>query len=115
MATKTKKAKPVVDDYEKTVEGCGDVYVIEVRARTEFMWFKLHEVGDPGHIWRLEGQRDDGTWDDHAWLISKQDAHVEKRFLVADTKHAKQVLDICGPTIQVEGDVFIREMHKEAR
>jgi hypothetical protein len=115
MPTKVKKAKPVVNDYERTVEGCGDVYIIEVRARTEFMWFKLHVVGDPGHIWRLEGQRDDGSWDDHAWLISKQDAHVEKRFLVADTKHAKQVLAICGTVHQVEGDVFIRELRKEAR
>jgi hypothetical protein len=115
MPTKVKKAKPAADNYETTVEGCGDYYIIEVRARTEFKWFKLHEVGDPGHILRLEGLRDNGTKDDQSWLVSKQDAHVEKRFLIADTKQAKQVLDICGPTIQVEGDLFIRELRKEAR
>ena len=110
MAKKmTKKAEAIGE------EGCGDYYYIEVRARSEFKYFRFHDVGDPGHIMRLEGLRDDGTKDDQAWLISKRDAHMEEHFLKADTKHAQEVLDIYGPAHHVEGDVFIRKLRKEAK
>lgn len=96
-------------------EGSGDFYLIEVRPISEFQAFRYHVVGDSGRILRLAGLLDDGTWEDQAWIISKQDAHVEDNFLKADSKQAQQVLDIYGPAHHVSGDVFIRKLRKEAR
>ncbi len=116
MATKTKKAQPLSKDYEAIgEEGCGDFYLIEVKPVSEFRAFRYHTVGDPGHIIRIAGLRDNDEWDDQAWIISKRDAHMEDHFLKADTKHARQVLDITGPAHHVSGDVFIRQLRKEAR
>jgi hypothetical protein len=115
MATKTSKAKILAKGEAIGEEGCGDFWLIEVKPASEFRAFRYHTVGDPGHIIRIAGLRDNDEWDDQAWIVSKLDAHMEDHFLKADTKHAKQVLEVTGPAHHVAGDVFIRQLRKEAR
>ena len=113
MAVKQKAAaKPLGHNPNIGEEGCGDYYILEVRPRPQFEFFRLHDVGDPGHIQRLEGRLSNGEWEDQAWIISKNDAHMENHFLKADTKHAREILEIYGPAHHVEEDVFIGHPHK---
>ena len=86
--------------------GGGDYYRIEVRPKTEFKTLRYHDVGGPGHIQRLAGQRENGSWDDQAWLISKKDAHDEDHFLKADTKDAREIIDTYGPAHQIVGNIY---------
>jgi hypothetical protein len=72
--------------------GSGKYYRVEVRPKHEFVTFRYHDVGDTGHIQRLAGKRESGSWDTHAWLISKTDAHVEENKLVPDTDDAKRII-----------------------
>jgi len=44
------------------------------------------------------GKRSSGSSDDRKWLISKEDAHVEKDRLVPDTADARKVLKALGST-----------------
>ncbi len=87
-------------------KGEGKYYRIVVRPKEEFVTFRYHDVERPGHIQRLAGKRSSESWDDQAWLISKEDAHVEDRELVADTPGAQEILDIIGPVKHVKADLF---------
>lgn len=86
--------------------GTGKYYRIEVRPASEFVTFRYHDVGRPGHVLRLAGQRPSGSWADAAWLISKDDAHVRGGELVTDVPDARKVLETIGPAKHVKGDVF---------
>lgn len=86
MARK-KRAKP-------GTKGGGDYFRIVVRPKEQFSVFRYHDVGEPGHIQRLSGKRNSGSWDTQAWLISKNDAHSEGGKLVADSDDAKKILDM---------------------
>ncbi len=89
------------------VKGEGKFYRIVVRPKEEFTTFRNQDVGKPGHIQRLAGKRSSGSWDTEAWLISKEDAHVENGKLVPDSADAKQVLGELGSEPEyVEGDIF---------
>src|SRR5438128_1668597 len=57
--------------------GTGDYYHVGVRPRKGFVMFRTQDVGEPGHIERVAGKRQSGSWDTVKWLISKEDAHVE--------------------------------------
>ena len=95
-----KRAKP-------GTKGEGDYFRIVVRKKGEFATFRYQDVGEKGHILRLAGKRSSGSWDTQAWLISKEDAHVEGETLVADTDDAKKLIEGLGSkTTHVEGDVF---------
>lgn len=87
--------------------GEGDYYHIIVRPKSEFVTFRNQDVGDPGHILRMAGNRSSGSWDTHAWLVSKQDAHVEGNTIIADSEDSRKLLETLGskPTL-VKGDVF---------
>ncbi len=98
MAT-TRRAKP-------GTRGEGDYYRVVVRPKEEFVTFRYQAVGRPGHIERLAGRRASGSWADQAWLIVKQDAHVQNGRLVGDTPAARKVLDVVGPAKQLRGDIF---------
>jgi hypothetical protein len=87
-------------------QGEGKYYRVVVRPKEEFRTFRYHDVGEPGGIQRLSGQRASGSWDDQAWLIGKHMAHVEGDKLVADSPDAKKVLDDIGPAKHVRGDIF---------
>jgi len=95
-----KRAKP-------GTKGEGEYFRIVVGSKDEFATFRYQDVGDKGHILRLAGKRSSGSWDTHAWLISKDDAHIESDALVADTEDARRLIEALGskPT-HTEGDVF---------
>jgi hypothetical protein len=87
-------------------KGEGKYYRIVVRPKEEFTTFRYHDVGEPGGIQRLSGKRSSGSWDDQAWLIDKDMAHIEGDTLVADTPDAQEVLDEIGPARHLKGDIF---------
>lgn len=88
-------------------KGTGDYYRIVVRDANQFVDFRYHDVGDKGHIIRLAGKRKSGSWATQAWLISKEDAHIEGEELVPDSKDAKELIESLGSKPQhVEGDIF---------
>ncbi len=92
---------------EKPGAGGGEYYLVVVRPKEEFKTFRYHDVGKPRHIQRLAGKRESGSWDAQAWVIGKEDAHVENGKLVANTEDARKVLEQLGsePT-HVSGDRF---------
>jgi len=95
-----KRAKP-------GTKGEGDYFRIGVRPKEEFTTFRYHDVGEKGHILRLAGRRSSGSWDTQAWLISKDDAHLEGDTLVADSDDARRLIETLGTKPkQVKGDVF---------
>jgi hypothetical protein len=87
-------------------KGEGSYYRIVVRPKEEFVTFRYHDVGRPGHIQRLAGKRSSGSWADQGWLISKMDGHIEHGKLVADTSEPRKILDVVGPVRHVKGDIF---------
>jgi hypothetical protein len=87
--------------------GQGEYYHVEVRPGDDFVTFRTQDVGDPGHIQRVAGKRETGSWATVKWLIDKQDAHVEGDTLVGDTSEAKDVLKQLGSkAIHKSGDRF---------
>jgi hypothetical protein len=87
--------------------GEGAYYRITVRPKEDFVTFRTHDIGEPGHIQRVGAKRGSGSWDTQAWLISKEDAHVEGGKLIPDTEEAKKVLaDLGSKPRHVEGDIF---------
>lgn len=86
----------------------GDYFRIIVRPKSEFVTFRNHDVGDVGGLQRLAGKRQSGSWDTHAWLVSKNDAHMEGDKLVPDSNDAKDLFDsFTAPMKHKKGDVFI--------
>jgi hypothetical protein len=78
-----------------------------VRRSADFTTFRTQDVGEPGHIQRVAGKRGSGSWDTVKWLISKEDAHIERGNLVADSSEAKNVLSALGShPVHVKGDIF---------
>lgn len=87
--------------------GEGEYYRIVVRQKWEFVDFRYHDVGEPGHIQRLAGLKENGHWATHAWLISKDDAHLVGGKIVADSDGARSVLDqLSTEPIQIKNDLF---------
>src|SRR5207247_5002844 len=87
--------------------GTGEYFHVGVRPKENFVTFRTQDVGDPGHVQRVAGKRQSGSWDTVKWLISKEDAHVEAGKLVPDTEEVRDVLAKLGSEpVQVKGDVF---------
>ena len=87
--------------------GEGNYYRIELRPAADFTFFRNHDVGDKGHLIRVAGKRSSGSWDTVAWLVSKEDAHIEGETLVGDREDAKQLIESLGSKPKhVEGDIF---------
>lgn len=85
----------------------GRFFHIEVRPAREFVKFRVQDVGLPGGVERLAGQRANGSWDTQKWLIEKAGAHIENEKLVADSAEARKVLALLGSTpVHVRGDRF---------
>ena len=61
---KTRRAKP-------GARGQGGFFHIQVRPRTEFVFFRNQDVGRRGGIERVAGRRANGSWDTQKWLIGK--------------------------------------------
>jgi hypothetical protein len=87
--------------------GQGDYYHVEVRPGDDFVMFRTQDVGDPGHVQRVAGKRESGSWATVKWLIGKEDAHVDGDRLVGDTKDAKDVIKKLGSKpVHKKGDLF---------
>ena len=87
--------------------GVGEYYHVEVRPRTGFTTFRTQDVGKRGHIQRVAGKRSSGSWATVKWLIGKNDAHLQGRKLVPDTKSAREVIEQLGSQpVHVMGDRF---------
>jgi hypothetical protein len=85
----------------------GQFFHIEVRPARNFVQFRMQDVGDPGGVERLAGQRANGSWDTQKWLIEKAHAHLDNGTLVADSREAAKVLKSLGsPPVHVGGDRF---------
>jgi hypothetical protein len=88
-------------------QGGGDFFRIVVRPKEEFVTFRTQDVGSKGHVERLAGKRQSGSWATHTWLVSKEDAHIEGHKLVPDTADARNLLAELGSEPEhVKGDVF---------
>ncbi len=88
-------------------KGEGEYYRIVVRPKWEFVDFRYHDVGVPGHIQRLAGLRENGRWATHAWLIAKTDAHLYGGRIIADSDGAKEILEMLATRpVQVKKDLF---------
>lgn len=87
--------------------GEGDYYRIVVRPKEQFTSFRNQDVGEPGGLERISGRRSSGSWATQAWLISKEDAHLEGNTLVADSEAAKNLLKTLGSVpVHEKGDIF---------
>jgi len=85
----------------------GRFFHIEVWPSREFVRFRVQDVGKPGGVQRLAGQRAGGSWDTQKWLIEKTDAHIENDQLVPDSAEARKVLASLGSRpVHVTGDRF---------
>ncbi len=98
--SRTKRAEP-------GSRGQGNYYHVEVRPDQDFVTYRTQDVGDPGHLQRVAGKRESGSWATVKWLIDKNDAHVEGDSLVGDTQEAKDLLKKLGSNpMHKKGDVF---------
>ncbi len=88
--------------------GKGKFYHIEIRPKSQFTSFRIHDVGERGGLERLTGRRSSGSWDTVSWLISKEDAHVDARghLKITDVKAKSVLKSIRGRIVHVKGDVF---------
>jgi hypothetical protein len=91
-------------------KGTGEYYRIVVRDSEQFKTFRNHDVGDPGGIERIAGQRKDGSWDTQAWLIDKDRAEAVDDTLKAKDQEVQEVLDELGSKPKhYKGDIYKAE------
>jgi hypothetical protein len=98
------------------MKGTGNYYRIVVRPKEEFVTFRTQDVGSPGHLQRLAGKRSSGSWATEAWLVSKEDAHLESGRLIPDSRDAKDLLrKLRTKPEHVRGDVFQAKSRRNVR
>jgi len=87
--------------------GCGRFYRVMIRDKKNFVMFRNHDVGEKGHVERLAGKRANGRWATVAWLIDKNDAHVDNGILVGDSEDVRNVLEkLRRKPRHLKGDIF---------
>ena len=87
--------------------GKGRFFHIVVRPKSQFIRFRVQDVGTKGGVERVAGQRSSGSWDTAKWLVEKTHAHVHGGKLVADTAEARKLLRSLGSApVLVHGDRF---------
>lgn len=107
MAVKQQKSLTHKTRAEPGTTGEGRYFRIIVHPKERFTTFRNQDVGKPGGLQRLAGRRKGGSWDTHAWLVSKKDAHREGNTLVADSKDAKDLLrTLDNPPTHEKGDIY---------
>jgi hypothetical protein len=98
---KTRRVKP-------GARGRGGFFHIQVRPRTEFVFFRNQDVGSRGGIERVAGRRANGSWDTQKWLVGKTEAHRAGKRLTPDTAAARKLLSQLGSVPRhLGGDRFI--------
>ena len=103
-AASARRAKP-------GARGKGGFFHIQVRPRTEFVFFRNQDVGRRGGIERVAGRRANGSWDTQKWLIGKTEAHRAGKQLAPDTAAARKVLKQLGSTAAPSRR---RSLHRQA-
>ncbi len=87
--------------------GEGKFYRIEVRPKSEFVSFRVQDVGKPGGLERVAGRRASGSWSTASWLISKSHARVANgKLIITDVKDRSALKQIKGPIVHIKGDIF---------
>jgi hypothetical protein len=100
LSPSRKRAKP-------GSRGGGRFFHIEVRPSAQFIAFRVQDVGAPGGVERVAGQRASGSWDTAKWLVEKSHAHVENTKLVPDSAEAKKLFkSLASAPVHIEGDRF---------
>jgi len=100
ISSPPKRAKP-------GSRGGGRFFHVELRPSSQFVAFRVQDVGSKGGVERVAGQRASGSWDTAKWLIEKTDAHVEDGRLVPDSAEAEKLFTSLGSApVQVDGDRF---------
>ena len=85
----------------------GKFFHIEVRPSTQFVAFRVQDVGKPGGVERVAGRRASGAWATAKWLIEKTHAHLEDGRLVPDSPEAKKLFKtLASVPVRVDGDRF---------
>ena len=85
----------------------GRFYRVVVRDKSDFVMFRNHDIGKKGHVERLTGKRGNGRWTTVAWLINKNDAHIEGGILVGDNEDVRIVLKkLRRKPRHLKGDIF---------
>jgi hypothetical protein len=85
----------------------GRFFHIELRPSSEFVAFRVQDVGGRGGVERVAGQRATGTWDTAKWLVEKSHAHIDRGRLVPDSLEAEKLFDSLGSApVHVTGDRF---------
>jgi len=98
---------------EPGMGGSGKFYRVGIRDKNEFIEFRNHDVGRRGHVERLAGKRADGSWDSVAWLIAKDEAKIEKGFLVGRSDDVREVLEKLGSRPKhLKGDIIEAKIKK---
>ncbi len=104
---KVRRAKP-------GASGTGRYFHIQVRPKNEFVTFRNQTLGNHRGIERLAGQRANGSWDTQKWLISKSEAHLDGRKLVADSLAAEKLLAQLGSMPRhLGGDRFVAKPRRD--
>lgn len=93
---------------ERDVRKNTDFYRIELIPRSEFVKFRTHDGGEGGRLQRIAGQRTNGKWETAAWLVLKENAHIEGKALIIDVPRIKAVLKKKAGNnyMRIQGDVF---------
>jgi len=95
-------------------KGGGRFFHIELRRGAQFVGFRVQDVGLPGGVERVAGQRADGSWDTAKWLIEKTQAHIDNGRLMADSLEAEKLLNSLGSTpVHVGGDRFTAKPRRD--
>lgn len=88
-------------------KGGGRFFHIELRPSGQFVSFRVQDVGAPGGVERVAGQRANGTWETAKWLIEKTHAHLADGKMVADSLEAEKLLETLGSApVHIGGDRF---------
>ena len=104
---KTRRVKP-------GARGRGGFFHIQVRPRTEFVFFRNQDVGSRGGIERIAGRRRNGSWDTQKWLVGKTEAHRAGKRLTPDTAAARKLLSQLGSVPRhLGGDRFIAKPRRK--
>ena len=87
--------------------GSGRFFHVEIRPSNQFVAFRVQDVGAPGGVERVAGQRASGSWDTAKWLVEKSHAHLEDGQLIADSLEAEKLFKSLGSApVHVDGDRF---------
>lgn len=94
--------------------GGGRFFHIELRPSGQFVEFRVQDVGLPGGVERVAGQRASGSWDTAKWLVEKSHAHIENDHLVPDSSEAKKLFASLGSApVHIVGDRFRAEPRRD--